>query len=59
MCVVVSLSKSPEPPIFSVDVHCELMPPSCRQVATESDGPSDESESRAAESDSEMGVIWF
>lgn len=39
-------------PITSVDVHCEFDPPSCRHVAIESDGPSDESESRATESDS-------
>lgn len=39
-------------PITSVDVHCEFEPPSCKQVAIESDGLSDESESRAIESDS-------
>lgn len=38
----------------SVEVHCEFEPPCCRHVAIESDGPSDESESRATESDS----VW-
>ena len=45
-------SWSVEPPITSVELHCELFPPG-RQVATESANPSEQSESRAAESDSE------
>lgn len=45
-------SKSAEPLIISVDVHWDVLPPPGRQVATESARPSEQSESRAAESDS-------
>lgn len=44
--------RSTEPLIISVDVHWELLPPPGKQVATESARPSEQSESRAAESDS-------
>lgn len=49
--VSLALNGSAEPPITSVEVHCEIVP-SCKHVATESDGTSEVSESRAAESDS-------
>lgn len=48
----VSIDVPLPPAMTSVEVNWDMVAPSCRQVAIESDGTSEVSESRLAESDS-------